>query len=199
MRHTHSPLPLLHSPQQHPFSSHGLDIYYTSRYARRRHWRPTLYSCLENPMDRGAWWAVVHGVAKSQRPLFLSSPQGATVSLSETVQKWREYRRQCQRFLTEAPPPAAGESRRGPRPASSPQPSEAPQAGLASLASLGPASALWLGVQPCSHCTPRQGPPGADTGSFHAVSSAPPGLCLGWRPNSRTYSNEHLGGSCGLF
>ena len=23
------------------------------------------YSCLENPMDRGAWWAVVHGVAKS--------------------------------------------------------------------------------------------------------------------------------------
>ena len=24
------------------------------------------YSCLENPMDRGAWWAIVHGVAKSQ-------------------------------------------------------------------------------------------------------------------------------------
>ena len=24
------------------------------------------YSCLENPMDEGAWWAVVHGVAKSQ-------------------------------------------------------------------------------------------------------------------------------------
>ena len=23
------------------------------------------YSCLENPMDRGAWWAIVHGVAKS--------------------------------------------------------------------------------------------------------------------------------------
>ena len=22
-------------------------------------------SCLENPMDRGAWWAIVHGVAKS--------------------------------------------------------------------------------------------------------------------------------------
>ena len=22
-------------------------------------------SCLENPMDRGAWWATVHGVAKS--------------------------------------------------------------------------------------------------------------------------------------
>ena len=24
------------------------------------------YSCLEDPMDRGAWWAAVHGVAKSQ-------------------------------------------------------------------------------------------------------------------------------------
>ena len=23
------------------------------------------YSCLENPMERGAWWATVHGVAKS--------------------------------------------------------------------------------------------------------------------------------------
>uniref|UniRef100_A0A8C0K4Y2 Glucagon-like peptide 1 receptor n=1 Tax=Canis lupus dingo TaxID=286419 RepID=A0A8C0K4Y2_CANLU len=34
--------------------------------------------------------------------------QGATVSLSETVQKWREYRHQCQRFLTETPPPATG-------------------------------------------------------------------------------------------
>ena len=26
---------------------------------------PLQYSCLENSMDRGAWWAVVHGVAKS--------------------------------------------------------------------------------------------------------------------------------------
>ena len=27
------------------------------------------YSCLENPMDRGAWWAAVHRVAKSQTGL----------------------------------------------------------------------------------------------------------------------------------
>ena len=26
---------------------------------------PFQYSCLKNPMDRGAWWAVVHGLAKS--------------------------------------------------------------------------------------------------------------------------------------
>ena len=27
---------------------------------------PLQYSCLGNPMDRGAWWATVHGVVKSQ-------------------------------------------------------------------------------------------------------------------------------------
>ena len=27
---------------------------------------PLSYSCLENPMDRGAWWVTVHGVAESQ-------------------------------------------------------------------------------------------------------------------------------------
>ena len=26
---------------------------------------PLHYSCLENPMDGGAWWAAVHGVTKS--------------------------------------------------------------------------------------------------------------------------------------
>ena len=30
---------------------------------------PLQYSCLGNPMDRGAWWAAVHGVTKSQTRL----------------------------------------------------------------------------------------------------------------------------------
>ena len=30
---------------------------------------PLQYSCLENPMDGGAWWATVHGVATSQTRL----------------------------------------------------------------------------------------------------------------------------------
>ena len=30
---------------------------------------PLQYSCLENPMDQGPWWATVHGVAKSQTRL----------------------------------------------------------------------------------------------------------------------------------
>ena len=30
------------------------------------HGNPLQYSCLDNFMDRGAWWATVHGVAKSR-------------------------------------------------------------------------------------------------------------------------------------
>ena len=30
---------------------------------------PLQYSCLQNPMDRGAWWAIVHEMAKSQTRL----------------------------------------------------------------------------------------------------------------------------------
>ena len=30
---------------------------------------PLQYSCLENPMDRGAWWATVHGITNSQMRL----------------------------------------------------------------------------------------------------------------------------------
>ena len=33
------------------------------------HGNPPQYSCLENPMDRGAWRATVHRVAKSQTQL----------------------------------------------------------------------------------------------------------------------------------
>ena len=34
-----------------------------------RHGNTLQYSCLGNPMDRGAWWAPVHGVTKSQTRL----------------------------------------------------------------------------------------------------------------------------------
>ena len=33
------------------------------------HGNPLQYSCLENPMDRGAWWATIHGLAKSRSQL----------------------------------------------------------------------------------------------------------------------------------
>ena len=37
----------------------------SGRSAGEGNGNPLQYYCLENPMDRGAWWATVHGVAKS--------------------------------------------------------------------------------------------------------------------------------------
>ena len=34
------------------------------RFPGERNGNPLQYFCLENPMDRGAWWAIVHGVTK---------------------------------------------------------------------------------------------------------------------------------------
>ena len=45
------------------------DSYIIRKKLRRRQWHPLQYSCPENPMDGGAWWAAVHGVAKSQTRL----------------------------------------------------------------------------------------------------------------------------------
>ena len=41
-------------------------IHGSGRSLGEGHGNPLQYSCLENPMDRGAWWATVHEVAKSQ-------------------------------------------------------------------------------------------------------------------------------------
>ena len=48
-----------------------------------RHGNPFQYSCLKNPMDRGAWRATVHRVAKSQTRLKrLSTHTQGLVSVS---------------------------------------------------------------------------------------------------------------------
>ena len=39
---------------------------------------PLQHSCLGNPMDRGAWWATVHGVAESQTRLSDSTTTNIT-------------------------------------------------------------------------------------------------------------------------
>ena len=39
------------------------------RFHGRGHGNPLQYSCLENPMDRVAWWATVHRVAKRRTRL----------------------------------------------------------------------------------------------------------------------------------
>ena len=41
----------------------------SGRSSGERNGNPLQYSYLENPMDRGARWAIVHGVAKSQTQL----------------------------------------------------------------------------------------------------------------------------------
>ena len=44
----------------HPCLIHGL-----GRSPGEGNGKPLQYSCLGNPIDRGVWWATVHGVAKS--------------------------------------------------------------------------------------------------------------------------------------
>ena len=54
------------------------------------HGNPHQYSCLENPTDRGAWWAKVHRVAKSQTQLkWLSTltPENDAL-LSDPLELW---------------------------------------------------------------------------------------------------------------
>ena len=48
-----------------------------------RNGNPLQYSCLENAMDRGAWWATVHEVAKSRTQLsdFTSLHFNCTIAL----------------------------------------------------------------------------------------------------------------------
>ena len=41
---------------------------------------PLQYSCLENPIDRVAWWAIVHGVTKNQTQLKQLSMHTCTIS-----------------------------------------------------------------------------------------------------------------------
>ena len=42
---------------------HGFDLW-VRKIPWKRKWNPLQYSCLENSMDRGAWWVTAHGVAK---------------------------------------------------------------------------------------------------------------------------------------
>ena len=66
----------------------------------KRAWHPLQYSCLENPMDRGAWRATVHRVVKSQTQLKgLSMYTG--VQLSSFACCFRTIHRTDCFFLTE--------------------------------------------------------------------------------------------------
>ena len=49
------------------------------------HGNPLQYSCLENPMDRGAWWAAVHGVPKSRTRLKQLSTHRGTLKVPSAL------------------------------------------------------------------------------------------------------------------
>ena len=40
----------------------------SGRFPGGEHGNPLQYSCMENLINRGAWWATIHRVAKSQTP-----------------------------------------------------------------------------------------------------------------------------------
>ena len=48
---------------------HANSISGLRRYPGEGNGNPLQYSCLSSPMDRGAWWAVVHRVAQSRTQL----------------------------------------------------------------------------------------------------------------------------------
>ena len=71
----------IHSESFHPSYQHGTviknlpanagdtgdvdSIPGSGRSSGGRNGNPLQYSCLESPMDRGAWWATVHGITES--------------------------------------------------------------------------------------------------------------------------------------
>ena len=55
----------------------------------RGHSNPLQYPCLENPMDRGAWWATVHRVAKSPTGLKQLSTYIYTQDTKLICRLWR--------------------------------------------------------------------------------------------------------------
>ena len=68
----------------------------------RRKWQPLQCSCLENPRDRGAWWAAVYGVAQSWtglKQLSSSSPERRVIyrkgrsqrSLQKCGKAWKGF------------------------------------------------------------------------------------------------------------
>ena len=49
---------------------------------------PLQYSCLENPVDRGAWWATVHGVTNSWTRLKRLSMHSALLTMPKPLTVW---------------------------------------------------------------------------------------------------------------
>ena len=56
----------LDSPRNTPLVEGALSVFVATYFVSGEgNGTPLQYSCLENPMDGGTWWAAVHGVAES--------------------------------------------------------------------------------------------------------------------------------------
>ena len=61
---------LVKNPTANAGDARGMDsIPESGRSPGGGHGNPLQYACPENPMDRGAWWATVHGVTRSRTRL----------------------------------------------------------------------------------------------------------------------------------
>ena len=67
--------------------------------------KPLQYSCLENPMDGGAWWATGHGVAKSRIWLidFTFTPQLRLSALVFAIDCFLEFSKTCDHIFFRLP------------------------------------------------------------------------------------------------
>ena len=64
------------------------------------HGNPFQYSCLENPMDRGAWGATVHGVSESEVTevaQHMHSKKETTTNFGQDVENLRRKKNVCKR------------------------------------------------------------------------------------------------------
>ena len=60
---------------------------------------PLQYSCLENSMDKGAWWATVHGIAKSQTWLSMHTHMNLYIQEDEQTPSRINTRRSTSRYI----------------------------------------------------------------------------------------------------
>ena len=70
------PVPQLErSPSVTTETQGGINKYFLKIKSGEGNGNPLQYSCLENPTDRGAWEAIVHGVTRVRRNLETKSPE----------------------------------------------------------------------------------------------------------------------------